>query len=104
MDKARQYLGLGRKSGLLVTGEDNCGCTVGAGKAKLLLLASEKYVALGLNETQAAAISCTLLFLMLGAAVALFVVSGIRGKRFAFMQEEPIDTLYGVDGMVRERM
>lgn len=70
----------------------------------LLLLASEKYVALGLNETQAAAISCTLLFLMLGAAVALFVVSGIRGKRFAFMQEEAIDTLYGVDGMVRERM
>ena len=41
MDKARQYLGLGRKSGLLVTGEDNCGCTVGAGKAKLLLLASD---------------------------------------------------------------
>ena len=41
MDKAQQYLGLGRKSGLLVTGEDNCGSTVGAGKAKLLMLASD---------------------------------------------------------------
>ena len=41
MDKAQQYLGLGRKSGLLVTGEDSCGSTVGAGKAKLLLLAAD---------------------------------------------------------------
>ena len=41
MDKAQQYLGLGRKSGLLVTGEDNCGSTVGAGKARLLMLAGD---------------------------------------------------------------
>ena len=69
----------------------------------LLLLAMGKYAALGLNEAQAAAISCSLLFLMIGAAVALFVISGIRGRRFAWLREEPIDTLYGVDGMVKER-
>ena len=69
----------------------------------LLLLAMGKYPALGLNEAQAAAISCSLLFLMIGAAVALFVISGIRGRRFAWLREEPIDTLYGVDGMVKER-
>ena len=69
----------------------------------LLLLAMGKYTALGLNEAQAAAISCSLLFLMIGAAVALFVISGIRGRRFAWLREEPIDTLYGVDGMVKER-
>ena len=41
MDKARRYLGLARKAGLLVTGEESCGDTVAAGKAKLLLLASD---------------------------------------------------------------
>ena len=70
----------------------------------MLLLGTEKYAALGLNEPQAAAISCTLLFLMIGAAVALFVISGVRGRRYAYLREEPIDTLYGVDGMVKERM
>ena len=70
----------------------------------MLLLGTEKYAALGLNEAQAAAISCSLLFLMIGAAVALFVISGVRGRRYAYLREEPIDTLYGVDGMVRERM
>jgi hypothetical protein len=70
----------------------------------MLLLGTEKYAALGMNEAQATAISCSLLFLMIGAAVALFVVSGVRGRRWAYLREEPIDTLYGVDGMVRERM
>ena len=41
MDKARQYLGIGRKAGLLVTGEDMCASAVGSGKAKLLLLAGD---------------------------------------------------------------
>ena len=41
MDKAQGYLGLARKAGLLVTGEDGCGDAVSAGKARLLLLAAD---------------------------------------------------------------
>jgi len=41
MDKARQYLGIARKAGLVTMGEDNCAAVVGAGKAKLFLLASD---------------------------------------------------------------
>jgi ribosomal protein L7Ae-like RNA K-turn-binding protein len=41
MDKAQSYLGLARKAGLLSMGEDGCGDTVSAGRAKLLLLASD---------------------------------------------------------------
>ncbi len=70
----------------------------------LLLVGTEKYADFGLSENQAVAVSCTLLFLMIAAAVALFVISGVRGRRFDWLREEPIDTLYGVDGMVRERM
>lgn len=39
MDKAQGYLGLARKAGLLVTGEDGCADAVSGGKARLLLLA-----------------------------------------------------------------
>lgn len=70
----------------------------------MLLVGTERYIRLGMTENQAAAISCTLLFLMIGAAVALFVISGVRANRYEYLTREPIDTLYGVDGMVRERM
>lgn len=41
MDKARQYLGIARKAGLLAVGEDACGDAVHAGKARLVLLARD---------------------------------------------------------------
>ena len=41
MDKARQYLGIARKAGLLILGEDNCGTVTAQGRAKLFLLASD---------------------------------------------------------------
>ena len=41
MDRARQYLALGRKAGLLITGEENCGSAAETGKARLLLLAAD---------------------------------------------------------------
>ena len=56
-----------------------------------------------LTEAQAAGLGLTVMFLMVGAGVALFVTSGLRAGRFEYLQKEPIDTLYGVDGMARER-
>ena len=41
MDKAQQYMALARKAGRLAVGEDNCGAVISAGRAKLLLLASD---------------------------------------------------------------
>ena len=43
------------------------------------------------------------MMLLIAGAVALFVTSGLRSSRFDYLEKEPIDTLYGVDGMVRER-
>ena len=70
----------------------------------MLLVGTEWYARLSLAENQAIGISMVLLFALIGSAVALFVTSGLRGKRFECLREEPIETLYGVDGMVRERM
>lgn len=41
MDRARQYLGLARKAGLLTVGEESCGSAAAAGKARLFLLAAD---------------------------------------------------------------
>ena len=41
MDKDLNYLAIAQKAGVLVTGEDNTGIAIRAGKAKLVLLASD---------------------------------------------------------------
>lgn len=41
MDKVLSYLGIARKAGYLLTGEENCGAAVRTGKARLLLLAQD---------------------------------------------------------------
>lgn len=56
-----------------------------------------------LTETTATGLGLLWLFLLVAGAVALFVISGIRSSRFEYLEKEAIDTLYGVDGMVRER-
>ena len=58
---------------------------------------------LALTEAQAVGLGIVVLLLMVGGAVALFVTSGLRSSRFEYLEKEPIDTLYGVDGMTRER-
>ena len=41
MDRAQRYLALGRKAGLLLTGEDLCRDAAHSGRARLLLLAAD---------------------------------------------------------------
>ena len=70
----------------------------------LILLSGMSELGAGrLSETAAAGLGLVALFLLVAGAVALFVICGIRYKRFEYLEKEPIDTLYGVDGMVRER-
>ena len=58
---------------------------------------------LALTDYQATGIGLTVLLLMVGGAVAIFITSSIRANRFEYLEKEPIETLYGVSGMVRER-
>lgn len=43
------------------------------------------------------------LMLMIIPAVAIFVISNLRISRFEYLEKEPVETLYGISGMVRER-
>ena len=58
---------------------------------------------LALTDYQATGIGLTVLLLMVGGAVAIFITSSIRANSFEYLEKEPIETLYGVSGMVRER-
>ena len=69
----------------------------------ILLGGAQSYGLLGLSETQTTGLGLAVLLLMVGGAVALFVTSAVRVSPYAWLEEESVDTLYGVDGMVKER-
>lgn len=58
---------------------------------------------ISLSEAAVTGSGLTLLLLLVGGAVALFVTTVLQGQRFEYMEKEEIDTEYGVDGMARER-
>ena len=71
--------------------------------ALILLGGAQDLGLIPLTDVQAGGIGLVTLILMVGVAVALFVTSSLRTARYEYLEKEPIDTLYGVDGMVRER-
>lgn len=69
----------------------------------ILLAVLQKQGRIGMTENQAAAAGIAVLLLLIGIAVALFVLTGLRGNRFEYIETTAIDTEYGVEGMVREK-
>ena len=58
---------------------------------------------LPLSEDRAAALGLLPMFLLIGGAVALFILAGVAGRPFAYLYKESFETEYGVSGMVKER-
>ena len=69
----------------------------------ILLSGARETGKLPLTEAQAVGSGLMLLFVLVGCAVALFVTAALRAQPFEYLEKEAIDTLYGVDGMVRDR-
>ncbi len=69
----------------------------------ILLGGAQEYGKIPLTENQAGGLGLIVLMLLVGGAVALFITSGLRSSSFDWLEKEPIDTLYGISGMVRER-
>lgn len=53
------------------------------------------------TEDRAALLGLIILIFMVTFAVLLFITSGAKTKEYEFLEKEPIETAYGVDGMVR---
>ncbi len=58
---------------------------------------------INISENAVGGIGVSVLILMVAAAVALFINSSIRLDEFKFLENEEIETAYGVDGMVKEK-
>jgi transcriptional regulator with XRE-family HTH domain len=58
----------------------------------------------GLTEDQGSFAGVIALIAVVALAVMQFTKAGIDGERFEYLKKENIDTEYGVDGMVKERM
>lgn len=72
--------------------------------ALLILGGAQQSGRLALTETQAGMIGLIVLLLMVAGAVLLFVLTGLKGSKYEYLEKEALDTAYGVSGMVRERM
>ena len=68
------------------------------------LSAAQEVGLIQLTENQAAGIGVVVLMLMIGFAVGLFVYLGMKMKPYEYIQTEPIETAYGVSGMITERI
>lgn len=68
----------------------------------LLMLAAAADVG-RISENFAGGVGLIVLFLMVAAAVAVYITCGMRTKPYEYLEKQVIETEYGVSGMVRER-
>lgn len=69
----------------------------------VLLSGAQETGRLAVSENVANGLGCLILFLMVAAAVGIFIYSGMKLRDYEFLENESIETVYGVDSMVRER-
>ena len=55
-----------------------------------------------ISENLAAGMGLGILLVMVAAAVAIFITTGMKSAPYEFLEKEAIETEYGVDGMVKE--
>lgn len=56
-----------------------------------------------MSEDMICGIGVVILLLIIAAATAIFISVGMKTKPFEYLEKEPIETAYGVTGMVKER-
>ena len=58
---------------------------------------------ISISDAAAAGIGVPMILVLVGIAVAIFITTYLRGERFRYIEEEPIDTAYGVSGIAKDR-
>lgn len=71
--------------------------------ALLMLAAMSEFPRFGISENAAAGIGLCVLLVLVAIGVALFLTCAAKVRDFAFLEETPFETEYGVSGMVKER-
>lgn len=100
-EEANRYLALSAKhAGRIALGVVLCILS----PVLLILLTGAAGVGLwSMPETTASAIGIAALLLMVGAAIAIFIPSGMQFGEFSYLEKESISLAYGVFGIVEKR-
>lgn len=100
MEEANRYIELEKKySPWIANAVSMCiGCPI-----VLVFMAAYSEINLKISEGLAAGVGLIVLFIMIVCAVAIFMKTDNSLKEFDYLQEEEIETEYGVSGMVKER-
>ncbi len=69
----------------------------------LLLSAATEAPGHPVSENLAAGVGLVVLLVLVAVAVAIFVSCGFKNTPFEFIDKEPFETEYGVEGMVKEK-
>lgn len=56
-----------------------------------------------ISENVAAGIGICVLIVLIAIAVTIFILCGMKTKKYEFMEKEDIETAYEVSGMVKEK-
>lgn len=56
-----------------------------------------------ISENVAAGIGICVLIVLIAIAVTIFILCGMKTKKYEYMEKEDIETAYGVSGMVKEK-
>ena len=101
MEEANEYLDLKEISGRNIA----LGVSLCIISPIFLLLSSQAYESnlISAPENVVDGISLTVLILFIIVAVGIFIRESMKLKKYEFIENEDIDTAYGVDGMARER-
>ncbi len=69
----------------------------------LVFLSADFQMVSALRDEMRNFIGLLVLFLLVVAGVAIIVTDSMQAKKFSYLEEEDIETAYGVSGMVRDR-
>lgn len=101
MEEANEYLDLKEISGRNIA----LGVSLCVISPIFLLLSSQAYESnlIPFSENVVDGISLTVLILFIIVAIGIFISESMKLKKYEFIENEDIDTAYGVDGMAKDR-
>lgn len=102
LEEASEYLALSKdKAPKIANGVSLC---IISPVILLMLAAFSQVPGSVISETVAAAVGVIVLLVIVACAVYIFIVMNSKTRKYEYIEKEVIETAYGVDGMVRDKM
>lgn len=101
MEEANEYLELEEK--LTPRRANMVSLCIFAPAVLLFLIGLSEIPGFPISTVPMVAVGVVCLLLMIAFAVFVFIVDGAKLSRFEYLEKSPIETLYGVSGMVKEK-